>query len=180
LRGRPKVSELVIDPVPPRPGLVTSPAVLRLLEFLESSGGAPPGACALLFKRKSDASRRMTSLVKAGYAVKARLGDSELWLPRAHGVWDEGSFLRQRALGWFAARLAESGGKLTGSKAVFPNGSEMSVVVLPYDRPLPPPSVVVFAAGSGCAAPAGCFWCREEDLIEKDLPSCLKYVRPVK
>lgn len=175
--------EIRIEPFPRRPGLVTSPAVLRLLEFLEASGGAAPGACDLLFKRKGEAVRRFKSLRAAGYAVRAYLGGEMLWLPRAHSVWDVASFARQRAIGWFAVRLFESGGRYGAGKAFFPDGSEMAVVVAPYDRPSPPPCVIVLAVGvkeGRGHVPPGAFWCREEDLAESDLPSCLNFAQEVK
>lgn len=175
--------EVRVEPFPRRPGLVTSPAVLRLLEFLEASGGAAPGACDLLFKRKGEAARRFASLRAAGYAVRAYLGNETLWLPRAHSVWDAASFARQRAAGWFAARLFESGGRYGAGKAFFPDGSEMAVAVVPYDRLPPPPCVVVLAAAvkgiQGCVPP-GAYWCREEDLEGSNLPACLKFENDVK
>ncbi|MGB9848856.1 MAG: hypothetical protein ACPLSY_03380 [Moorellaceae bacterium] len=175
--------EVRIEPIPHRPGLVTSPAVLRLHEFLEASGGASPGACDLLFRQKGEAARRFASLRAAGYAVRAYLENETLWLPRAHTVWDAASFARQRAIGWFAARLFESGGRFGAGRAFFPDGSEMPVAVVPYDRPPSLPCVVVLASGSGDArrhVPPRVFWCREEDLVVCDLPSCLKYREDVK
>lgn len=168
-----------IEPAARRPGFVTSHAVLRLFEFLEASGGAPPEACGLLFRKPSEARRRMDSLRAAGFAARAFLGDEELWLPRVHTVWEwePASFLRQRALGWFAARLSRSGGRYADGRAEFPNGRSMPVAVLPYDALPSPPCVIIVAAGHPVPPlPPGSFWCREEDLGAQELPQCLRHV----
>ncbi|WP_027719126.1 hypothetical protein [Desulfovirgula thermocuniculi] len=169
--------EVRVEPLLRRPGLVTSPGVLRLLEFLEACGGATPAACALLFRGgEREARRRMDSLRAAAYAARAFLAGEELWLPRAHSVWDPASFLRQRALGWFAARLAQSGGRVSGGTALFPSGDALPVAVLPFDALPPGRCVAVVAAGAKAGdLPPGYFWCREEDLEASDLPSCMSY-----
>ncbi|WP_141264579.1 MULTISPECIES: hypothetical protein [unclassified Neomoorella] len=140
------------------------------------------GACELLFRRKGEAARRFASLRAAGYAVRAYLGGETLWLPRAHSVWDAASFARQRAAGWFAARLFGSGGRYGAGKAFFPDGSEMAVAVVPYDRLPPPPCVVVLVLGAKEGrglVPPGAYWCREEDLAVSDLPACLNFKNDV-
>jgi hypothetical protein len=109
------------------PGYVTSPKVENFIRFLETTGGAPPDACYLVFKRAGELFNKARA---AGYAVTARLGTASLWLPVRHYVRDEAGFYWQEALGWFFARLLEAGGRVKeGGLAVFPNGQEMQVTV---------------------------------------------------
>lgn len=157
---------------PPRPeGLLTSPRALALLEFLEESGGAPPEACRLLWP---DARDRFRRAYMAGFAVLARLGARELWLPREHRVRSPRAFVRQETLGWFAARLREAGGGLKGGQAVFPNRTSLPVAVVPPD-PIPAgPAVVVAADGTEPRVPRGSLWCVLDDLRIKPLRECLR------
>lgn len=161
------------DILPPDVGMVTSPAALKLLEFLEASGGAPPEACSLLASRPRE---RFNSLRAAGFALRASLDGEELWLPREHGVRSPRDFARQRALGWFAARLTEARGRFSGNRAFFPNGREMPVAVLPFDSALPATAFVAVLARGGRPEdlPAGCFWCQEESLRRQMLRECLR------
>ncbi|MGQ9826057.1 MAG: hypothetical protein ACUVSK_13935 [Desulfotomaculales bacterium] len=109
------------------PGYVTSPKVESFIRFLEATGGAPPDACYLVFKRAGELFSKARA---AGYAVAAQLGTSSLWLPVRHYVREEAGFRWQEALGWFFARLLEAGGQVKeGGAAVFPNGQEMQITV---------------------------------------------------
>lgn len=162
----------VLRLLPPGPeGLLTSRRALALLEFLEECGGAPPGACMLLWP---DARERFARLRAAGFAVLARLGARELWLPREHRVWSARAFARQEGMGWLAARLREAGGKVSDGQAVFPNRTFLAVAVVPYD-PMPAERcVVVVADGTGPCRLQGSLWCRLEDLRVKPLRECLR------
>lgn len=108
------------------PGFITSSKVEEFVRFLEATGGAPPDACYLVFKRAGELFNKSRA---AGYALCARLGISVLWLPARHFVANEEAFRWQAALGWFFARLVEAGGKVEDGAAVFPNGKAMRVTV---------------------------------------------------
>lgn len=157
---------------PPRPeGLLVSPRALALLEFLEECGGAPPEACRLLWPDAPDRFRRAFA---AGFTTWASLGSRLLWLPRAHRVRGPRGFARQEALGWLAARLREAGGKLVRGQVIFPNRTNLPVVVVPPDLPPAGPSVVVVADGTEPRVPRGSLWCSLEDLRDRPLRECLR------
>lgn len=109
------------------PGYVMSPKVESFIRFLEVTGGAPPDACYLVFRRAGELFSKARA---AGYALTARLGTASLWLPVRHYVQNEAGFYWQEALGWFYARLLEAGGQVKeNGLAAFPNGQETQVTV---------------------------------------------------
>ena len=116
---------LYVEPARP-PGLVTSQKTDAFIRFLEASGGAPPDACCLIFKKAWELFKKARG---AGYAVAARLGGETLWLPVPNLVKDPEVFVWQRALGWFAARLVEAGGRFEDGAAHFPSGQVLTVTV---------------------------------------------------
>ncbi|MCL6557261.1 MAG: hypothetical protein K6U74_00390 [Firmicutes bacterium] len=108
------------------PGFITSPRVEEFVLFLEATGGAPPDACHLVFKKAGELYNKARA---AGYALSARLGNAVLWLPSRHFVVNEETFRWQYALGWFFARLVEAGGRAEDGTAVFPNGKKLRLSV---------------------------------------------------
>lgn len=155
-----------------RPGIVTSQRALAVLEFLESSGGAPDGALALLFRR----SRLLLAKLRgAGMVYRAWAGDTLLWLPAgASAPRDTDHFRRMAAVGWLAARLKQAGGRYEKGSAVFPNGAVFPVALVP-PVPLGPCLAVIMGPGKIFLekGSVSVFW---EDLRAASIKDCLKAV----
>jgi len=154
------------------PGIVTSAHALALLEFIESCGGAPEGALALLFRQ----SRLLTGKLRgAGMIYRVRAGKTVLWLPQhIPPPSNMDLFLRIAAVGWLAARLKESGGRYERGNAVFPNGAVFPVELVP---PAPPgPCLAVVMKPEKVFLQKGSVWLLWEDLRDKSIRECLKSV----
>jgi len=123
------MSSIYVEITRARPGIVTSQHALAVLEFIESCGGAPDGALALLFRRSN---LLLAKLRGAGMVYRARAGDTVLWLPAgASPPRDIDHFWRTAAVGWLAARLKEAGGRYEKGSAIFPNGAAFPVALVP-------------------------------------------------
>ncbi len=166
------IGRVIVDYTRAGPGMVTSRHALALLEFIESCGGAPEGALALLFRQ----SRLLTGKLRgAGMIYRVRAGKMALWLP-AHipPPSNVELFLRRAAVGWLAARLKESGGRYEKGNAVFPNGAVFPVELVP---PAPPgPCLAVVMKPEKVFLQKGSVWLLWEDLRDKSIRECLKSV----
>ena len=163
---------LIVDYTRAGPGMVTSRHALALLEFIESCGGAPEGALALLFRQ----SRLLTAKLRgAGMIYRVRAGKTALWLPvHIPPPSNVDLFLRRAAVGWLAARLKESGGRYEKGNAVFPSGAVFPVELIP---PAPPgPCLAVVMKSERVFLQRGSVWLLWEDLRDKGIRECLKSV----
>ncbi|MCL5057372.1 MAG: hypothetical protein M1130_05125 [Actinobacteria bacterium] len=166
------MSSVYVDITCARPGIVTSRHALAVLEFIESCGGAPDDALALLFRR----SRLLLAKLRgAGMIYRARAGGMVLWLPAGVSPpLGAEHFRRMAAVGWLAARLKEAGGRYEKGSAIFPNGAAFPVALVP---PTPQghclavmmePGKVFLEKGS-----VSVFW---EDLRVAAIKECLRAV----
>ncbi|AEG58980.1 hypothetical protein [Desulforamulus ruminis] len=115
------------------PGLITSPRAERVLCFLESCAGASEEALALLFPFYRQSLRILRG---SGYALRCwKPGGEVFWCPMNKPLPTDDTYAARCALGWLAARFAESGAELQGRVAVLKNRQRLRVYVVP---PVPP------------------------------------------
>lgn len=166
------MSAVHIETTRARPGIVTSRHALAVLEFIESCGGAPDEALALLFRR----SRLLLAKLRgAGMVYRVRAGGTVLWLPAGSSPpLGAEHFRRMAAVGWLAARLQEAGGRYERGSAIFPNGAAFPVALVP-----PPPQghclAVMMEPGKVTLqkGSVSVFW---EDLRVAAIKDCLRAV----
>ena len=165
---------MLCDPKKIEPGVICSGKALGVLEFLESCGGAPESAVALLFPRHYRKSLRV--LRGSGYARRCWTpGQDPFWCPAStRPPKDREEYIARCALGWLAARLVEAGGRMEEGKAVFPSGKALRVYVWPGKIP-PGPALAVSVNGEEPGA--GELWVEYERLKRRGLRECLKKAR---
>lgn len=154
------------------PGIINSPKVLEVLEFLESCAGAPEGALAVLFPHYQQALRVLRG---SGYVRRCwKPGKEPFWCPPGKPFPDDSSYVARCALGWLAARLYEAGAKLEGRYAVFQNNYKLKVYVVP---PLPikqkENGLAVLLSNDNEEIPRGWYYVEYQRLKKKLIKECL-------
>ncbi|AEG15172.1 hypothetical protein Desku_1592 [Desulfofundulus kuznetsovii DSM 6115] len=165
---------VLCDPKKIEPGVICSGKALAVLEFLESCGGAPEPAVALLFPRHCRKSLRI--LRGSGYTRRCWTpGQDPFWCPVTFPAPRTGEeYVVRCALGWLAARLVEAGGRLEGRQAVLPTGRTYRACVWPGRIPDGP---VLVVSMTGEKPESGDLWAEYECLKERGLRECLKKVQ---
>lgn len=167
-----KPDRVIVEYTRAAPGILMSRHALAVLEFIESCGGAPEEALALLFRRSK---LLLGKLKGAGMVYRAWVGDTVLWMPAgASPPRDMDHFRRMAAVGWLAARLKEAGGRYEKGSANFPNGAVFRVALVP---PAPrEPCLAVFMKSEKVHLQKGSVWVSREDLRAHGIRDCLKPV----
>lgn len=163
---------VLVDYTRAAPGIVTSRRALAVLELIESCGGVPEEALAVLFRK----SRLLLGKLRgAGMIYRVRVKNSALWLPvSVPPPVNADLFIRQAAVGWLAVRLKESGGQYEGGNAVFPNGTVFPVTLVP---PAPrEPCLAVVLKPEKVFLQGGSVWLFWQDLRAHGIRECLKPV----
>lgn len=167
-----KSAHVIVDYTRAAPGIVTSRHALAVLEFIESCGGVPEDALALLFRRSK---LLLGKLRGGGMVYRARAGDTVLWMTVGTSPPpDTDHFWRKVAVGWLASRLKEAGGRYEKGSAIFPNGSVFQIALVP---PAPrEPCLAVLMKSEKVNLQKGSVWVFWEDLRAHGIRDCLKPV----
>ncbi|NPV72299.1 MAG: hypothetical protein HPY89_00595 [Pelotomaculum sp.] len=162
---------VLVDPVK-EPGIIVDRRAERLLAFLEKCAGAPEGAVALLFPKYAVL---LKVLRGSGYVRRCwKPGKEPFWCPANKPLPTDETYEARCALGWFACRLYEAGGRLEGKEAAFRTGRRLPLAVVP-PKPEGKEGIAVLTDGSSLGlVPQGWYYVAYGDLRERRLKECLK------
>jgi len=107
-------------------GLITSERAAKVYAFLARAGACPVEALAVMFGGEKKVQKAVRALTGAGYVRRVRVQGVEM-----AGLPGQDFSTERIALGWFAVRLAETGGIYDAEtrKARFPSGHVLDVAV---------------------------------------------------
>jgi len=166
-----------VDPEPTKQDPIWSREAIEILNFLEDCGGATEEAIKSAFPKSFNL---LYVLRKAGWVRRC-------FVPALDALWislttepptTEYEFIKQSAVGWFAARLKAAGGSVRntdkGLIAIFPSKAEFPLVVWDARGGKAPLNSFALIIDNSDPPSTAVFWVYARDLITKPFKDCIQ------